>query len=124
MRRPGTRNPNPLEKDIEKKVCDHAKALGCLVYKFTSPAKRSVPDRLFVMPGGIVFFIEFKRRGEKPTPAQALEISKLKEKGAQVFIIDNVDTGRCLIADLMHGRKTILANQLRLFPITVEDPFF
>lgn len=95
-------NKDPLEKDIEKKVCDHAKSLGCLVYKFTSPARRSVPDRLFIMPGGRgVFFIEFKRLGQKPTPAQAVEIDKIRKKGVSVFVVDNVAQGKaCVVQQL------------------------
>lgn len=96
-------NPNPLEKIIEQKVCDHAKQLGCLVYKFTSPARRSVPDRLFILPGGKgAFFVEFKRKGAVPTDAQQVEISKIRGQGFPVFVIDSVDSGRCLIADAMH----------------------
>lgn len=88
-------NPNPLEKDIEKKVCDYAKKLGCLCYKFASPARRSVPDRLFIMPGGRgVFFIEFKRLGCKPTPAQEIEIAKIKKQGICVFVVDTVGMGK------------------------------
>lgn len=94
-------NTNPLEKVIEKKVCDYAKSKGCLVYKFTSPARRSVPDRLFIMPDGKgVFFIEFKRKGQKPTPAQQVEIEKIRKQGTLVFVADNIETGkRCI--DLM-----------------------
>lgn len=91
-------NKDPLEKDIEKKVCDHAKALGCLVYKFTSPARRSVPDRLFIMPGGKgVFLIEFKRLGCKPTPAQEVEIAKIRAQGTYVGVIDNVTEGKACV---------------------------
>lgn len=94
--------PNPLEKAIEIKVCDHAKALGCVVYKFTSPSRRSVPDRLFIMPGGKgVFFIEFKRLGQKPTLAQAIEIAKIQNQGAKVFVIDTVGAGKALVADML-----------------------
>jgi hypothetical protein len=28
---------NPLEKTIEKTVCEYAKSIGWLTYKFTSP---------------------------------------------------------------------------------------
>lgn len=91
-------NPNPLEKDIEKKVCDYARSLGCLVYKFTSPARRSVPDRLFIMPGGRgVFFIEFKRKGCKPTAAQEIEIGKIKKNMVAVFVVDNVLDGKNVV---------------------------
>lgn len=88
---------DPLEKDIEKKVCDFAKTLGMLAYKFTSPARRSVPDRLFVVPGGRVFFVEFKRKGKKPSPAQEAEIAKLRGKGATVHVVDNVLDGKRVI---------------------------
>lgn len=89
------KNLDPLEKVIEKNVCDYAKTLGCLVYKFTSPARRSVPDRLFILPAGQgVFFIEFKRKGCKPTPAQQIEIGKIKAQGTSVYVVDNVDAGK------------------------------
>ena len=82
-----------LEKHIEAKVCDYAKQRGLLVYKFTSPARAAVPDRLFVLPGGRVFFIEFKREGQKPTPAQTREHARLWAHGVTVFVIDNVLDG-------------------------------
>lgn len=95
-------NPNPLESVIEKKVCDYAKSLGCLCYKFTSPSRRSVPDRLFITKKGEVFFAEFKRAGKKPTEAQMVEIDKLKRQGVPVFIIDNVEAGKMML-DVMVG---------------------
>jgi hypothetical protein len=91
------RPPNPLEKVIEQKVCDYAKSKGCLVYKFTSPSRRSVPDRMFIAPGVHVFFIEFKRRGEKPTAGQMVEIEKIKGKGGVVWVVDNVEDGKRII---------------------------
>jgi len=92
------KNPNPLEKDIEKRVCDYAKSLGMLVYKFTSPSRRSVPDRMFITKTGTVFFIEFKRAGQKPTPAQEVEIAKIRMASVLVEVIDNVAEGKELIA--------------------------
>lgn len=97
-------NPDPLEKDIERKVCEYAKSLGCLAYKFTSPARRSVPDRLFILPHGKgVFFVEFKRRGQKPTESQMVEIAKIRAQGTRVFVIDNVSSGCAAVADMLHG---------------------
>ena len=55
-----------LEKDIERAVCDYAKAKGMLVYKFTSPARSAVPDRLLISRTGLIVFIEFKRPGARP----------------------------------------------------------
>ena len=92
------RNPSPLEKEIEKKVCDFAKTIHKMrAYKFTSPAKRNVPDRLFVVPGGRIFFIEFKRKGKKPTPGQEVEIATLRAMRATVYVVDNVEDGKRII---------------------------
>ena len=45
-----------LEKQIEAKVCDYAKTKNVLVYKFTSPARAAVPDRLFIRADGRMWF--------------------------------------------------------------------
>lgn len=97
------KNPNPLEKDIEKRVCDYAKSLGMLCYKFTSPSRRSVPDRMFITKTGTVFFIEFKRAGAKPTAAQEVEIMKIRATGVQVNMVDNVESGKRIIRTMSIG---------------------
>lgn len=89
-----------LEKQIEAKVCDYAKTKNALVYKFTSPARAAVPDRMFVAPDGRVWFCEFKRAGQKPTAAQEREHLRLRDHKVNVFVIDNVDEGKTMI-DLM-----------------------
>lgn len=86
-----------LEKQIEAKVCDYAKERGLLVYKFTSPNRMAVPDRMFVRPDGKIFFIEFKREGQKPTPAQDREHERLRGHGVQVFVVDDVKIGQWVI---------------------------
>ncbi len=90
-------NPDPLERDIERKVCDYAKSLKFLCYKFTSPSRRSVPDRMFITPSGVVFFIEFKRWGKQLPPSQEVEIAKIRATGVDVFVVDNVDMGKGVI---------------------------
>ena len=89
-----------LEKQIEAKVCEYAKTKNVLAYKFTSPARAAVPDRLFVTPDGRMFFCEFKREGLKPTPAQEREHTKLRQHKVNVFVVDNVEQGKAMI-DLM-----------------------
>ncbi len=89
-----------LERDIEKKVCDYAKDRGCLAYKFTSPARAAVPDRLFIAPDGRMWFCEFKRGGQKPTAAQEREHHRLRGHGVTVFVVDNVGDGEAMV-DMM-----------------------
>lgn len=114
-------NLNPLEKDIEKKVSAYARTLGCLVYKFTSPSQRSVPDRLFIMPGGRgCFFIEFKRLGLKPTPAQEVEIAKIRKHGTAVFVVDIVEKGESIIDVCLIASPEAAMNTLGF--AVVDDP--
>ena len=92
-----------LEKHIEAKVCDYARERGLLVYKFTSPARAAVPDRLFVLPGGRVFFIEFKRKGQRPTPPQTREHARLQAHGVTVLVINDVLEGLRAIDGMLEG---------------------
>ena len=89
------------EKTIETTVCQYARSNGILTYKFTSPNRRSVPDRLFLGPGGLIFFVEFKAPGKKPTESQAREIRRLREIGHIVEVIDNLLAGQRLIDGLL-----------------------
>ena len=95
--------PAPLEKEIEKKICDYAKSKGCYVRKFTSPNNRSVPDRLIIAPGGAVGFLEVKRGGEKPTKAQEHEMGLLKKQGCDVWWADNVLDGKQFVDRLIRA---------------------
>ena len=96
------RGAKVLEKQIEAKVCEYAKTKNVLVYKFTSPARAAVPDRLFIRADGRMWFCEFKRGGQKPTPAQEREHHRLRQQAINVFVVDSVDAGKECI-DLMYG---------------------
>jgi hypothetical protein len=86
-----------LEKEIEKIVCDYAKTKGYEVYKFSSPNRVGVPDRMFIGPGQQLFFIEFKAPGKRPTAVQNREAKKIALCGFKVWLIDNPDDGKALI---------------------------
>lgn len=94
-----------LEKQIETAVCQYAKDKGLLVYKFTSPNRAAVPDRLMVLPSGHIFFVEFKREGKKPTPAQAREHAKLSGHNVKVFIVDHIEHGKFIIDAVCAGLR-------------------
>ena len=86
-----------LESEIEKAVCNYAKSKGLIPYKFTSPNRRSVPDRLFCGPNGVHFFIEFKAPGKQPTNKQAREIMRLCNLGHHVYICDDIEEGKRIV---------------------------
>jgi len=79
-----------LEKTIERHLVMAVKKLGGISYKFTSPGRRSVPDRICILPGGTVVFVEVKAPGKKPTELQALEIKKIRGMGCQVVVLNSI----------------------------------
>jgi hypothetical protein len=88
-------NTDPLERDVEEGFRKKVKAAGGKAWKFTSPANRSVPDRLVVLPGYVwcphVFLVELKRKGKKPTPAQQDEIGTFRALGVRVYVADSTE---------------------------------
>ena len=59
-----------LEKDVEAHLVAAVKARGGAAWKFVSPANRGVADRLVLLPGGRVWFIELKTETGKLSPLQ------------------------------------------------------
>ena len=92
-----------LEKDIEREVCSYARSKGWLTYKFSSPNRAAVPDRLFILPEGDVIFVEFKRSGEVPTPAQLREHGRLTGQHCTVWVIDTITEGKKMVDRYAHS---------------------
>ncbi|MBE5253379.1 VRR-NUC domain-containing protein [Mixta mediterraneensis] len=77
------------ESTIEKHLVAEVKKAGGIAYKFVSPGRRAVPDRLVLLPGGRAVFIECKAPGEKPRPEQLREHERLQALGFSVVVLDS-----------------------------------
>ena len=77
------------EKAIEKKLVKAVKADGGLAPKFVSPGFDGMPDRILLMPGGSMAFVEVKAPGEKPRPLQLARHKLLRGLGFKVFVLDD-----------------------------------
>ena len=77
-----------LEKTIETYLVKKIRDLGGIAYKFVSPARRSVPDRIVLLNGRAVF-VEVKAPGKKATRLQLKEHEKIREQGFLVLVIDS-----------------------------------
>ena len=80
-----------LEKDIENALVRKVKKLGGMCEKFTSPGRRSVPDRIVTLPNGKIVFVEVKNTGKKPTELQLRDHERRRALGCDVRVIDNMD---------------------------------
>lgn len=79
-----------LERDIEGYARDRCKEIGAMFEKFTSPARRFVPDRIITYHG-VIIFVEFKVPGKKPSEAQARDHKRREDNGATVLVIDSCE---------------------------------
>jgi len=79
------------EKTIEKKLTLAAKNMGGIALKFMSPGLDGMPDRIVLLPGGRMGFIEVKAPGKVPRPLQEARHRMLRILGFRVYVLDTVD---------------------------------
>ena len=80
-----------LEKDIEKQLKRKVESRipGAMCMKFVSPGISGVPDRMILLPYGVVVFVELKRPGEVLRPLQRCIVERMRKIGQTVFEVDN-----------------------------------
>jgi len=76
------------EKQIEAKLTQAAKMLGGIAPKFVSPGYDGMPDRIVLLPGGRMAFVEIKAPGKVPRPLQEARHRMLRKLGFKVFVLD------------------------------------
>jgi hypothetical protein len=79
------------EKTIEKKLILAIKDMGGIAPKFMSPGFDGMPDRIVLLPGGRMGFVEVKAPGKVPRPLQEARHRMLRRLGFQVYLLDAVD---------------------------------
>ena len=77
------------EKQTEQKLVSSVKKLGGICPKFTSPGFDGMPDRIVLLPGGRMAFVEVKAMGCKPRPLQLARHGMLRRLGFQVYVLDD-----------------------------------
>lgn len=78
----------PMEKDIEKALGRMVGKHGGLCLKWVCPGWAGVPDRIILLPGGRVIFVELKRpKGGRLSPMQKWFAKKLIDLGFQHWVI-------------------------------------
>ena len=74
-----------LEKDVEKRLIKPVRQLGGLCLKFETPGFTGVPDRIILLPGGRVLFVETKAPGKVERPRQEYVQGLLRRLGFTVY---------------------------------------
>lgn len=76
------------ESEIERHYKKLVEEAGGMFLKFLSPSHNGVPDRIAILPGGKMYFVEFKAPNKKPRALQVHVIEKIRKLGCDVRVID------------------------------------
>ena len=77
------------EKETERKLVRAVKRVGGICPKFVSPGMDGMPDRMILLPGGKIGFVEAKAPGRKPRILQVRRHRQLRNLGFPVFVLDD-----------------------------------
>jgi len=88
------------ERQIERKLVKAVKAAGGIAPKLTCPGFDGMPDRMVLMPGGRIGFVEVKAPGEKPRPLQLSRHRLLRRLGFKVYVLDGAEQIEMILREI------------------------
>lgn len=77
-----------LENLVESYLIRRVEEAGGLCWKWVSPGRRGVPDRIVIMPGRLLEFVETKATGGSPGPLQRVVHKMLAKLGFKTWLLD------------------------------------
>lgn len=77
------------EKEIEQKLVRAVKNMGGIAPKLVCPGLDGMPDRILLLPGGRIAFVEAKAPGKVPRPLQVARHEMLRQLGFKVYVLDD-----------------------------------
>ena len=83
-----------MERDVEKHFIWTVERMGGITYKFTSPGRKGVADRIACLPDGSTWFVELKTKGGRLSPLQkmfAADMAALNQKYACLWTKEQVN---------------------------------
>jgi hypothetical protein len=88
------------EGKVQAYARDEFEKLGALVRKLKYEGRNGCPDLLVLLPCGIVWFVEVKKdEVTGPDPHQAREHERMRNRGANVFVVGSKSQVDSLIAN-------------------------
>lgn len=75
------------ERDIEAYLRRKVEMAGGVAFKFVSPGNDGVPDRIVILPGGRVVFVELKQEKGRLSGLQKWQRERIRKRGCDVRTI-------------------------------------
>lgn len=89
------------ESAVEARLVRMVRERGGLCYKFLSPGNAGVPDRLIILPGGRIIFVELKTETGRLSNIQRWQISQLEKRGVPVRVLKGPDQVRAFVEEVL-----------------------
>ena len=78
-------------EDHREKIGKTVKEAGGIASKLICPELSGLPDRIVLLPGGRMGFVEVKAPGKVPRPLQEARHRMLRRLGFQVYVLDRAE---------------------------------
>ena len=88
------------EKAVEAYLVAEAKKRGLLCLKYSNSNRVGFPDRILLLPGSRVAWVELKSKGKRPSPIQTVRFRELRDQRHQVYVADSRETVDIIFATL------------------------
>ena len=75
-----------LESRIEARLRRGSERLGGIARKWVSPGNDGMPDRIVILPGNKIYFVETKQATGKARRLQEAQHRRLRRLGCQVYV--------------------------------------
>ena len=92
------------EKQIESKLVKAVRNVGGMCPKLVSPGTDGMPDRLVLLPGCRIGFVEVKVPGKEPRPLQTQRHRQLRALGFPVFVLDDPEQVPQIVKEVSEWR--------------------
>ena len=97
-----TGTKNQLENEVEGHLRRRVEKVGGVCVKFLPDFARGFPDRIVLLPGGVLVWVETKRpQGGVLSPVQKVQHVLLRRLGQRVEVVWTKDQADNLIASLV-----------------------
>ena len=88
------------ESDVERRLT------ACVERAGLKHGQDGWPDRIVVLPGGVLVWVELKRQGGRVAPLQELRMRRLRELGQRVELVWSAQEAEALVERLLHETAT------------------
>ena len=108
------------ESSVERKLVEGCRKAGALAWKFTSPGRSGVPDRVVLLPGGQLIFVELKTETGRLTALQKQTHNLLKGYGFDVRTLKGAKDVEVFLFEVSHRCKGVRPSAIQTLGLS-ED---